>query len=144
MKMDKIPNNNSANITKPDQSFIAMKRGLLEFIVLKSIDAESMYADELLKFLEKTEFSCPKGTLYPLLQKLLNQNLILQHYDESEIGPPRKYYFLTGTGIVRLKTLHDYWKLLNHSIENINLEHIVMERSGPYYISPETVTPPPC
>ena len=110
-------------------SFAAMKHGLLEFVVLKSINAESMFADELLKFLEKTEFSCPKGTLYPLLRKLCKKELITQHFDEADIGPPRKYYFMTKAGITRLKELESYWKLLAVTIEQINSEQIASDRS---------------
>ncbi|MBU6231176.1 PadR family transcriptional regulator [Patescibacteria group bacterium] len=60
-----------------------LKRGLLEFIILKAIDAESMYADQLCRFLAKTAFSCPPGTLYPLLRKLTKSGYIVHHSDDA-------------------------------------------------------------
>ena len=111
------------------KKFPEMRRGLLEFVVLKRIDAESIYADELLTYLADTEFACPAGTLYPLLRKLIRHGYIVQSYEESDPGTPRKYYYLTDEGALHLKNLLSYWKKLNRDLERMNNIQIVRDRS---------------
>jgi len=71
-----------------------LRKGLLEFIVLKVIAEHKVYAADILTKLRKTEFSTQEGTLYPLLSKLRREGFLDYEWVESESGPPRKYYVL--------------------------------------------------
>jgi len=53
-----------------NEKFGAIRKGLLEFIVLQIIAAEKVYVAEILQQLSSTEFATQEGTLYPLLSKM--------------------------------------------------------------------------
>ena len=44
-----------------------IRKGLLEFLVLKIVGARSVYVPDILRRLADTEFATQEGTLYPLL-----------------------------------------------------------------------------
>ena len=94
-------------------------KGLLEFLILKIISADKVYVADMLKLLSTTEFATQEGTLYPLLSKMRRENLVDYEWRESEAGPPRKYYKLTGKGKSQLEELNEYWKLINATIGDL-------------------------
>jgi len=96
-----------------------IRKGLLEFLVLKIVGAESMYVPNILRRLAGTEFATQEGTLYPLLSKLRREELVLYEWRESDAGPPRKYYRLTDAGRAQLAALDDYWNRINRTIADI-------------------------
>lgn len=99
--------------------FSAIRKGLLEFLVLKVVAADEVYAAEILERLSGTEFATQEGTLYPLLSKMRRAELLDYAWVESGSGPPRKYYRLTGKGRAWLAELTGYWKTLHATIERI-------------------------
>lgn len=96
-----------------------IRKGLLEFLVLKIVGTESMYVPDILRRLAGTEFSTQEGTLYPLLSKLRREDLVQYEWKESDAGPPRKYYRLTDSGRAQLTALDEYWTLINRTIADI-------------------------
>lgn len=96
--------------------FAGIRRGLLEFLILKIIAADRVYAADILKRLNATDFATQEGTLYPLLSKMRRDGLLHYEWQESEAGPPRKYYELTAKGQTQLVELNDYWKHVNATI----------------------------
>jgi PadR family transcriptional regulator, regulatory protein PadR len=96
--------------TPVNENFSAIRKGLLEFLVLKIIAADKVYAADILKELSGTEFATQEGTLYPLLSKVRREELVDYEWKESEAGPPRKYYQLTAKGRDQLRETLDYWK----------------------------------
>jgi PadR family transcriptional regulator PadR len=102
-----------------DSKLGQLRKGLLEFIVLKVISERKVYAADILAKLKKTEFTTQEGTLYPLLSKLRRDGLLDYQWVESESGPPRKYYVLKGKGKEQLQVFHNYWKQLDKEIEQI-------------------------
>jgi len=104
----------------PAESKLApIRKGLLEFLVLKIVGGRSVYVADILRKLAATEFSTQEGTLYPLLSKLRREDLVQYEWQESEAGPPRKYYRLTQAGQAQLAALDDYWNLLNRTVTNL-------------------------
>jgi PadR family transcriptional regulator PadR len=96
-----------------------IRKGLLEFLILKIISADKVYVADMLKLLSTTEFATQEGTLYPLLSKMRRENLVDYEWRESESGPPRKYYKLTAKGKSQLAELNQYWKLINTTINEL-------------------------
>jgi len=96
-----------------------IRKGLLEFLILKIISADKVYVADMLKLLSTTEFATQEGTLYPLLSKMRRENLVDYEWRESESGPPRKYYKLTAKGKSQLAELNQYWKLINSTISEL-------------------------
>jgi PadR family transcriptional regulator PadR len=96
-----------------------IRKGLLELAVLTVIGAQRSYAGEIRSRLEPTEFSAQEGTLYPLLSKMRRDGLLEHEWEESEAGPPRKYYVLTKQGKARQVLLRDYWKTLTDTLGDL-------------------------
>ena len=67
----------------------------------------------MLQRLSDTEFRTQEGTIYPLLSKLRREGLVDYEWQESDAGPPRKYYELTSKGKSQLAELSAYWKDIN-------------------------------
>ena len=101
------------------ENFAAIRKGLLEFLILKIVAVEKVYAADILKHLSATDFATQEGTLYPLLSKMRRDGLLGYEWQESDAGPPRKYYELTDKGKTRLGELNDYWKRLNLTIAKL-------------------------
>jgi PadR family transcriptional regulator PadR len=99
--------------------FAAIRKGLLEFLILKIVSVDKVYVADVLKRLSDTEFATQEGTLYPLLSKMRRDGLVDYEWQESDAGPPRKYYELTAKGKSQLAELNDYWKHLNATITQL-------------------------
>jgi len=106
---------------EPEPKFTPIRKGLLEFLVLKIVGTESVYVPEILRRLAATEFATQEGTLYPLLSKLRREELVQYEWQESDAGPPRKYYRLTKSGRTQLAAFNQYWAQINKTISDIGL-----------------------
>ncbi len=102
-----------------DSKLAPIRKGLLEFLVLKIVGARSVYVPDILRRLAGTEFATQEGTLYPLLSKLRREDLVQYEWQESDAGPPRKYYRLTEAGHAQLAALDDYWNRINRTVSDI-------------------------
>jgi PadR family transcriptional regulator PadR len=102
-----------------NEKFSAIRKGLLEFLVLQIIAAEKVYAADILKQLSTTEFATQEGTLYPLLSKMRREGLLDYEWKESEAGPPRKYYQLTARGREHLRETLEYWGQINATVKKL-------------------------
>ena len=45
----------------------ALRKGLLEFLILGVVSADTVYAADIIRRLSTTDFATQEGTLYPLL-----------------------------------------------------------------------------
>jgi PadR family transcriptional regulator PadR len=59
------------------------------------------------------------GTVYPILRKLATDGLVTTYLQESQSGPPRKYYTLTGLGRKTLEGLQEEWVSFAGSVNKI-------------------------
>ena len=103
----------------PNDKFAPIRKGLLEFLILKIVATGKVYVADILSRLSDTEFATQEGTLYPLLSKMRRDGLLDYEWQESDVGPPRKYYELTARGQAQLGELTDYWKRLNATIAQL-------------------------
>ncbi|MBU3672337.1 MAG: PadR family transcriptional regulator [Sinobacteraceae bacterium] len=102
-----------------DLKLLPLRKGLLEFVVLKIVAGPSVYVPDILRRLAGTEFATQEGTLYPLLSKLRREGLVQYEWQESESGPPRKYYQLTDAGRAQVHALDQYWLQLHRTIADL-------------------------
>lgn len=102
-----------------DAKLAALRRGMLEPLVLASIEQHHRYAAEIVEALRACDFPVLEGTLYPLLNKLRRDGLIEHEWQESPSGPPRKYLALTAEGHIQLARFRDYWTNLTHTLTNV-------------------------
>ena len=99
-----------------------MRKGVLEFCILSVLSNGEAYPSEILESLKDAKLIVVEGTLYPLLTRLKNDNLLSYRWEESTSGPPRKYYTLTNQGKEVLTELTNAWdelvKSVNKTIKN--------------------------
>ena len=103
----------------PPDRFAPIRKGLLEFLILRIVATGMVYAADILDRLSGTEFATQEGTLYPLLSKMRRDGLLEYEWRESAAGPPRKYYHLTARGRAQLAELNDYWTRLNATVAQL-------------------------
>lgn len=56
------------------------------------------------------EISKSKASFYAILRRLVDDKLVESKEGDSLKGPPRKYYFLTDTGLNAMRALYQNWK----------------------------------
>ena len=96
-----------------------LRKGLLEFLILDIVSSGDVYVADILERLDRTDFATREGTLYPLLSKMRRDGLLDYEWQESDAGPPRKYYKLTAKGKAQLDELTDYWAYINQTLDNL-------------------------
>jgi len=94
-----------------------MRKGILELCVLSIISQEEAYPSDIIKKLKEAKLIVVEGTLYPLLSRLKNAELLTYEWKESSAGPPRKYYSLTDVGGSFLTGLKETWQELYQAVE---------------------------
>jgi PadR family transcriptional regulator PadR len=68
------------------------------------------YGFELVRTLSDADgLLVSEGTIYPLLSRLRRDHLVSTSWQESETGPPRRYYQLTETGKRALADFTNEW-----------------------------------
>ena len=75
-----------------------MRKGTLEYCILLLLKKEPAYTSDIIQKLQEAKLIVVEGTLYPLLTRLKNSELLSYQWIESTQGPPRKYYRLTQLG----------------------------------------------
>ncbi len=96
-----------------------MRKGILEYCILSLLSRNSCYASDIIKELKEAEVIVVEGTLYPLLTRQKNAGLLSYRWEESQQGPPRKYYELTEEGRSYLADLDKSWQELVESVNQI-------------------------
>lgn len=104
---------------KIENTTAQMRKGILEFCILSLISGRDLYTSEILESLKKGKMLVVEGTVYPLLTRLKNADLLQYRWEESTSGPPRKYYSITPAGEVFLTELKQAWTDLNRAVKSI-------------------------
>ena len=107
---------------KIENTTAQMRKGILEFCMLSLISGKDLYTTEILDTLKKGKMLVVEGTIYPLLTRLKNANLLQYHWEESTSGPPRKYYSITPEGEEFLSKLKIVWNELNEAVQIITTQ----------------------
>jgi PadR family transcriptional regulator PadR len=102
-----------------------MRKGVLEFCILSVLSTGDAYPSDIIRRLKDANLIVVEGTLYPLLTRLKNAGLLSYRWQESQAGPPRKYFALTLEGQLFLNELRASWDELVASVarttQNLNL-----------------------
>lgn len=81
-----------------EQLAIQLRKGFLAYCVLRVCEARPLYTSDIIRRLSEAELVVVEGTIYPLLSRLQKDGLLTHEWQESEQGPPRKYYKATPYG----------------------------------------------
>jgi PadR family transcriptional regulator PadR len=96
------------------------RRGVIELCVLQLIGHAPHYGYEIAVALSQWQpLAATEGTLYPLLRRLQREGLVDASWQESNDGPPRKYYRLTDAGVALLETQLADWDRLTRAVDHL-------------------------
>lgn len=108
-----------------------LRRGTIEYCVLAVLSGSEEYAFELVRRLAAVDgLVTSEGTIYPLLSRLRRDGLVTTTWQESDAGPPRKYYRLTTTGRRTLESFAAEWSRFRDSVDEL-LDQAIPGQGGP-------------
>jgi PadR family transcriptional regulator PadR len=93
-----------------------MRKGILEFCILSIIRRGEAYPSDIVEEMREASLNILEGTLYPLLTRLKNAEMLTYRWVESNSGPPRKYFSLTEKGNDFYKELEQTWTELSNGV----------------------------
>ncbi len=93
-----------------------MRKGVLEFCILSIIKKGEAYPSDIIDSMKEANLHLFEGTLYPLLTRLKNADLLSYRWVESSSGPPRKYFALTEKGAAFYEELATTWQELADAV----------------------------
>jgi PadR family transcriptional regulator, regulatory protein PadR len=111
--------NDGTDTNLTNQTDSQMRKGLLVYCVLLLCRDGKVYSSDIIKALRQAELIVVEGTLYPLLNRLAREGLLGYEWQESEQGPPRKYYWLTDSGQAMLGELKKSYKKLLAAVSKL-------------------------
>jgi PadR family transcriptional regulator, regulatory protein PadR len=94
-----------------------MRKGVLEFCILSILKKGEAYPSDIIAELKNSKMIVVEGTIYPLLTRLKNGEVLEYRWEESKSGPPRKYYSLSKKGEELLVELEVTWNELVHAVK---------------------------
>ena len=97
---------------------VQLKKGVLEMCVLALLSKGDNYAYEIASQMADA-VGMGEGTIYPLMRRMQNDGLVSTYLVESASGPPRKYYKLTRSGAMALKSQIADWKTFEIAVRKI-------------------------
>lgn len=98
-----------------------MRRGVIVLAVLSQLKKEQ-YGYSLIKNLKEKGFDVGQDTLYPLLRRLEQQELLDSEWRVDD-PRPRRYYILNDTGEEMLRDLTAEWR------EQINIIRSLLDET---------------
>lgn len=96
-----------------------MRKGFMAFCVLKVCAKKLVYTSDIIKELREAKMVVVEGTIYPLLSRLQKDGLLSHEWQESEQGPPRKYYSITEFGASVCEKVSEEISKLNKTISKL-------------------------
>lgn len=105
------------NTAQLDKMRLELRRGVLVLAVLASLK-QPHYGYSLRKQLQDGGIDIDEGTLYPLVRRLAEQELLSSEWRQGE-GRERRYYQLSELGAQLLSQLTDEWQQLNTALGSL-------------------------
>lgn len=99
-----------------------MRKGVLEYCILSIIRRGEAYPGDIIDEMKNAGLQLLEGTLYPLLNRLKNAEVLTYHWVESTSGPPRKYFRLTERGEQFYVLLEATWTELTTGVATLTQE----------------------
>ena len=97
---------------------VQLRKGVLEMCVLALLSREDGYAYDIAARLSEL-IGMGEGTIYPLMRRLQTDGLVKTYLEESDSGPPRKYYQLTLAGRASLTAQMAEWNAFTGAVAKI-------------------------
>ncbi|MEX2373512.1 MAG: PadR family transcriptional regulator [Dehalococcoidia bacterium] len=106
--------------TRTDTRRSQLLRGALDLCLLATISRGPTYGYEMTRRLADLGLTAvAEGSIYPVLGRLEHQGLVDTSRQESNGGPPRKYYRLSAAGRSALAEWREEWTSTRSAIDAV-------------------------
>lgn len=95
-----------------------LRKGILELCVLTLLSRGDAYGYEIATRLMQ-EVGMGEGTIYPLMRRMQDDELVSTYLVEAPSSPPRKYYRMTEQGKKTLAAQRAEWKTFMGAVEKM-------------------------
>ncbi|HEY8919441.1 MAG TPA: PadR family transcriptional regulator [Chitinophaga sp.] len=109
-----------------DNTQSQMRKGVLEFCILSVIKQGEAYPSDIIEKMKEAKLDILEGTLYPLLTRLKNAELLTYRWVESSSGPPRKYFSMTEKGEAFYRELETTWNELANAVHQLTQNNTIL------------------
>lgn len=96
-----------------------LRKGFLAYCVLQVCAGGPQYSSDIIQRLRSADMMVVEGTMYPLLNRLQKDGLLSYDWQESEQGPPRKYYAATDMGKAVASELRAHMNTLQTTLKTL-------------------------
>jgi PadR family transcriptional regulator PadR len=101
---------------------LEIMQGTLDLIILRTLRWGPMHGHGIAKFIERTSretFRIDHGSLYPALQRLLQEGWVVADWGTSDNNRRARFYKLTAAGRKQLSSEHSKWERFTEAISHI-------------------------
>jgi transcriptional regulator len=101
---------------------LEIMQGTLDLIILRTLRWGPMHGHGVAQFIQQTSgdtFKIEHGSLYPALQRLLQERWIVAEWGTSTNNRRARFYRLTSAGSKQLSTEHSKWDRFSEAIARI-------------------------
>jgi len=103
-----------------------MYKGILEGCILALLRKEMNYGYRVVERLRELGFDeIQEATVYPILNRLEKKGHLAYEKRPSMVGPPRKYYRITGNGECAYRAFIENWNIMQTLVQNVLKEKMV-------------------
>jgi len=97
-----------------------LRKGLVELSIMAALKDGEAYGYQILQRLaEQDELATTESTVYPILARLAQEEMVKVRAAPSPAGPPRRYYRLTALGRARLREMNTYWRGIVAAVDGL-------------------------
>jgi PadR family transcriptional regulator, regulatory protein PadR len=105
---------------EPSKALRELRRGTVEYCVLALLVRGPRYGFELVRTLDEMGgLVTSLGTIYPLLARLRDDDLVTTAMRASDSGPARRYYEITTRGRQTLGAFIEEWRRFRDSVDGL-------------------------
>jgi PadR family transcriptional regulator, regulatory protein PadR len=103
-------------------SHMEIMQGTLDLIILRTLRWGPMHGHGVVKFIQQTSgdtFKIEHGSLYPALQRLVQERWIVAEWGTSSNNRRARFYRLTPAGRKQLSAEHSKWDRFSEALARI-------------------------
>ncbi len=98
-----------------------LKKEIWTLCILYLLSKKDRYGYDLISQLKSLFPDAQEPIIYSILRELCKNQYTKIYLSTDSLGPSRKYYAITATGLEKLDDLYNCWKNLKSSIESLGI-----------------------
>lgn len=107
---------------RPGADRLEIMQGTLDLIILRTLRWGPLHGHGIAKFIQQTSgetFKIEHGSLYPALQRLLQEGWVAAEWGISKNHRRARFYRLTPAGRKQLSAEHSRWERFSEAVARI-------------------------